>query len=297
MTIVRSSSTRPTNCGVHRAHRRSAQNLREVFCDGDDRSLVVDQAHELRRRISRICQRTLRRQAQEFLEKPFVDRRALLLEYRMSPEERQVYDDVTRYLLEPDICAFSGNQRQLLLIGFHRRMASSLAALAASLRKVAERLEKMRAGVTPPSLSESVRDFALDLEDDLPAPNEDDEPTSAASPEKIQDELERVQRFVERVERLPQDSKAKRLLDAVRLIQERGGKGSGKILIFTESLTTQDHLKDILIKGGFSPRDITLFRGVNASPRASEALERWDEEIGQHIPKYNRPSRSVRVVA
>ena len=99
--------------------------FREVFCDGDDRSLVVDQAHELRRRISRICQRTLRRQAQEFLDKPFVDRRALLLEYRMSPEERQVYDDVTRYLLEPNICAFSGNQRQLLLISFHRLMASS----------------------------------------------------------------------------------------------------------------------------------------------------------------------------
>ena len=38
------------------------RTFREVFCDGDDRSLVVDQAHELRRRISRICQRTLRRQ-------------------------------------------------------------------------------------------------------------------------------------------------------------------------------------------------------------------------------------------
>ena len=166
--------------------------FREVFCDGDDRSLVVDQAHELRRRISRICQRTLRRQAQEFLEKPFVDRRALLLEYRMSPEERQVYDDVTRYLLEPNICAFSGNQRQLLLISFHRLMASSLAALAASLRKVAERLEKMLAGVTPPRLSESVRDFALDLEDELPSLAEDEETAPAAlTPEKIQDELER----------------------------------------------------------------------------------------------------------
>ena len=270
--------------------------FREVFCDGDDRSLVVDQAHELRRRISRICQRTLRRQAQEFLEKPFVDRRALLLEYRMSPEERQVYDDVTRYLLEPNICAFSGNQRQLLLISFHRLMASSLAALAASLRKVAERLEKMLAGVTPPRLSESVRDFALDLEDELPSLAEDEETAPAAlTPEKIQDELERVQRFVQRVERLPQDGKAERLLDAVRIIQERKGKGSGKIVIFTESLTTQDHLKDILINRGFAPRDITLFRGDNASPRASEALERWDEEVGQHIPKYNRPSRSVAV--
>ena len=29
----------------------------------------------LRRRISRVCQRTLRRQAQEFLERPFVKRR------------------------------------------------------------------------------------------------------------------------------------------------------------------------------------------------------------------------------
>ena len=77
------------------------RTFREVFCDGDDRSLVVDQAHELRRRISRICQRTLRRQAQEFLEKPFVDRRALLLEYRMSSEERQVYDDVTRGSISP----------------------------------------------------------------------------------------------------------------------------------------------------------------------------------------------------
>jgi len=273
--------------------------FREVFCDGDDRSLVADQAHELRRRIARICQRTLRRQAQEFLEKPFVDRRALLLEYRMSPEERQLYDDVTHYLLEPDICAFSGNQRQLLLIGFHRRMASSLAALAASLRKVAERLERMLAGVTPRHVADSARDFVLDLEDELPPILEDAAGSVAASPEKIQDELGRVRRFVERVERLPRDSKAERLLDAVRLIQERSekqqraGKAPAKIIIFTESLTTQDHLRDILLKSGFAPREITLFRGENASPRATEALERWDEEVGQHIAKYNRPSRSV----
>ena len=268
--------------------------FREVFCDGDDRSLVVDQAHELRRRISRICQRTLRRQAQEFLEKPFVDRRALLLEYRMSPEERQLYDDVTRYLLEPDICAFGGNQRQLLLIGFHRRMASSLAALAASLRKVAERLEKMLAGTQPSRLADSARDFALDLEDEIPlVAEEDEEAPSPLTPEKIQDELERVRRFVQRVERVPRDSKAERLLDAVRLIKDRQGKGSGKIVIFTESLTTQNHLSDILIRSGFAARDITLFRGENASERASEALERWDEEVGRQIPKYNRPSRGV----
>ena len=84
----------------------------------------------------------------------------------------------------------------------------------------------MLAGVTPHRLSESVRDFALDLEDELPPLAEDEETAPAAlTPEKIQDELERVQRFVQRVERLPRDGKAER------------------------------------------PRDITLFRGDNASPR------------------------------
>ena len=94
---------------------------------------------ELRRRLATVMQRTLRRQAQEFLEVPFVERQARLIEYSMSPEEKALYDDVTLWLMKPDLCAFRGSQR-LLLIGFHRRMASSLAALAASLDKVAHRL-------------------------------------------------------------------------------------------------------------------------------------------------------------
>ena len=61
----------------------------------------------------------------------------------MSPAEKSLYDDVTQYLLEPGILAFEGRQRQLLLLGFHRRMASSTRALAASLRGVATRLRRM----------------------------------------------------------------------------------------------------------------------------------------------------------
>ena len=42
-----------------------------------------------------VMQRTLRRQAQEFLEVPFVERQTRLIEYSMSPEEKSLYDDVT----------------------------------------------------------------------------------------------------------------------------------------------------------------------------------------------------------
>ena len=61
----------------------------------------------------------------------------------MSPEEKTLDDDVTDYLMEPNLRAFSGNQRRLLLIGFHRLMASSHRAFAASLQRVAERLKNL----------------------------------------------------------------------------------------------------------------------------------------------------------
>jgi SNF2 family DNA or RNA helicase len=47
------------------------RTFRDVFCDGDDRTLVQGQ-DELRRRIETVVKRTLRRQAQDFLERPFV---------------------------------------------------------------------------------------------------------------------------------------------------------------------------------------------------------------------------------
>ena len=139
--------------------------FREVFCADDDRTLVPGQEHELQRRLSLVLQRTLRRQAQEFLERPFTQRRCRLYEYEMSIDERSLYDDVTEYLLQPSLYAFAGSQRRLLLIGFHRRMASSIPALAASLQNVAARLRRIKAGEHAPVATDDLRDLE-DEEDD-----------------------------------------------------------------------------------------------------------------------------------
>jgi SNF2 family DNA or RNA helicase len=85
--------------------------FREVFCSDDDRTLVPGQEHELQRRLAMVLQRTLRRQAQEFLDRPFTQRRCRLYEYEMSDDERSLYDDVTEYLLQPSLHAFAGRQR------------------------------------------------------------------------------------------------------------------------------------------------------------------------------------------
>jgi len=371
--------------------------FRSLFCEGgDDRRLREGQDDELRRRVGTVCKRTLRRQAQSFMKRPFVDRQARLFEYSMGPEEKALYEDVTRYLLTPDLCAFRGGQRRLLLLGFHRRMASSLEALAASLETVAQRLTGMllpavghgrrrddrTLGLFEPR-PDAAQDlgaqrFAEDLEDELaedadeiaeaeadasaaeeadafdglvtaasetdageasgsdavaggaigseasasgetkstreverraspsPGAREDSAPArpdgtvidplpaSTAPDTKVRRELDRVNDLIARARACPTDAKLDKLVTALRTALARP-EGSGKAVIFTESLSTQQYLRQALLRQGVvEDEEVTLFRGDNTGPRVQQALERWQEEVGQAAPG-TTPSRSVAV--
>jgi len=271
--------------------------FREVFCGTDDRTLAPGQEDELRARLRVVLQRTLRRQAQDFLEKPFVNRQARLFDYTMSPAEKALYVDVTKYLLEPGIVAFRGGQRQLLLLGFHRRMASSTRALAASLDRVAERLRRKLTGSESDSADDAdARSVSEDLEDEAPDAREkssalgpgavsDDNGTAPADAGAIRTELLRVESFIQRAGALgAEDSKFRSLLKALNFVTERAlrGQGAGRLVIFTESLVTQEYLRDRLVESRFiTEEDITLFRGMNDSKRAREALDRWRHETPQ----------------
>ena len=279
--------------------------FREVFCGTDDRQLAPGQEGELRERLRQVLQRTLRRQAQAFLERPFVDREARLFTYEMSPAERALYDDVTRYLLEASIIAFQGRHRQLLLLGFHRRMASSTAALAASLERVAARLRGMQRGESVQGTGQEA-ELLVDLDDAVDDAIDDDEVADAtdgesapawATPEAIANELQRVEGFVARAHALSgDDGKFRALAQALRFVAERAaaGQDSGKLVLFTESLVTQEHLRSQLLSQGLATDDeVTLFRGTNESPRDKAALERWRAEVPQ--PEGPTPSVDIAV--
>ncbi len=260
----------------------------DVFCADDGRGVAAHQSEELRRRLTTVVQRTLRRQAREFLDRPFVGRRAQLFEYRMSPDERALYDDVTDYLLSPTLHAFRGNARQLLLLGFHRRMASSIPALAESLDRVASRLRGMLG--EGDAGERAAADFTRDLEEEDDFADGGPRTTSAPTPplpletEAIRDELARVEDFVRRARALPRDSKAASLVQAVRMVMDRPADRR-KVVIFTESLTTQDYLRGLLLEQTeLRDEDITLFRGNNDSPRAREALDAWRDANGSRTP-------------
>src|SRR5881396_3512699 len=264
--------------------------FRKVFCAEDDRTLVPGQEHELQRRLAVVLQRTLRRQAQEFLDRPFTQRRCRLYEYAMSDDERSLYDDLTEYLLQPSLYAFAGRQRRLLLIGFHRRMAASIPALASSLEKVAARLRHLQRGLHS---DETAMDMFRDLEDE----DEVDEPSEEVPPlvdrKAFANELALVEGFVARARSLPDDAKARSFQEAIRVVLDlrRDGRGSGKAVVFTESITTQEYLRNLLLDIGLQDDDITLFRGVNDHGRAKEAYARWQKEEGVRFPSGAKPSR------
>jgi adenine-specific DNA-methyltransferase len=273
--------------------------FREVFCEETDRKLLPEVAHELRRRLGSVLQRTLRRQAQEFLEVPFVQRQSRLIEYSMTPDEERLYKDVTQWLMSPTLCAFGGNNRRILLIGFHRRLASSLAALTSSLEKVAERLRRKLAGQGGDSWEDLALEFAQDLEEELEEPENEgnDKPSKPPSLQRLRAELALVESFIQRGRAVPLESKASCLLEALRVIRQRGamGEGTGKAVIFTESVQTQDFLYQLLTTEMYQPDQVTLFRGQNDFPRAVEALGHWEAEEAKSLPVGSRPSRQVAI--
>ena len=187
----------------------SIATFRDIFCEpgASDRLLVTGQADELRRRINTVCQRTLRRQAQEFLERKFTVRRTRLLEYEMSAAERSLHDDVTDYLLQPDLNAFRGSQRRLLLISFMRQMASSWKALAASLENVARRLQAMLVG-DDEGEAQASQNLVTDLEEEDDAGEEEETAPPAVVRSNVEAELSRVMTYIERAHSLPGDAKA-----------------------------------------------------------------------------------------
>ena len=152
---------------------------------------------------------------------------------------------------------------------------------------MAARLRKKLATGDYNADEELPREFAEDLEEDADEFGEPDEesPVESITGERIRNELHRIEGFIERARSIPRESKADCLLEALAVIRERerAGQGTGKVVIFTESLKTQDYLRDLLVENGFHPEEITLFRGQNDGPRAEAAAARVGRrQKGEH---------------
>jgi adenine-specific DNA-methyltransferase len=244
---------------------------------------------ELRSRLRPFVRRTLRSQVQEYV--PYTRREALTFTFSPTLPERSLYEAVSAYLQRDQLAALPAGQRALVAMVLRKLLASSTAAIGATLSKMARRL----------AAGEPVEG---DLEEDyetLDVTREEWE-DDAVLAERAERELAVSERaelegFAEMAREITRDAKATRLLETLgeALSRAQALGASRKAVIFTESRETQRSLVALLSAHGFEGR-IALMNGSNDDEGSRQIYARWRQRHASE-PDIVTGSRAVDIKA
>lgn len=231
----------------------------------------------LRERLQHVCKRTLRRQVLEYI--PFTNRFTHTADFIPSKAEEQLYEEVSAYLQREVLVALPNARRKLITLIMRKLLASSSAAIGATLGKFVERLSGQQKLPIPleESIAEDFESMAeIDEEwtgDDAPATPE---PAAAEASPEAKIELADLQRFVQLAQSVERDSKATKLVEvlptAFELAQEKGA--ARKAVLFTESVKTQEYLFKLLTESGYAGQ-IVLMNGSNNDETSKRIYAEW----------------------
>lgn len=225
----------------------------------------------LKQRLDGFCKRTLRKDVAEYVR--YTERRTLTRRFTPTNQEHELYEAISAFLQRENSYALPRRQRHLTALILRKLLASSPPAIAATLDKLRERLEKLP-GRGENGETDLVQDLVEsdDLESDLidelladepeggqPA---DGESTPPIDPKRLNEEIAELQRLSSWANRLTEDTKSEALLTALKIgLDQMSATGAArKALIFTESRRTQEYLRSLLEAHGYSGQ-IVLFNG------------------------------------
>lgn len=239
---------------------------------------------ELKERLKSFTHRTLRSQVQEYIQ--YTERKAYTTPFMPTDDEQALYQAISDFLLREDTYAIPQRQRVLTTLILRKLLASSSQAVAGTLQTMKERLEELLRG----SMQDKERQgywieeiVAEDeMEYDFLEENEDDEINDeevTLDKEKLQKEIEELDRYAKWARSIKVDSKTKALLTAIDTgFQEMEKMGANrKALIFTESKRTQEYLKNFLEANGFAGK-VVLFNGTNTDIESKRIFDKWLEK-------------------
>jgi len=195
----------------------------------------------LRRKLSEVVIRRTKREVGGF-----TLRHARTIRFDLYPDERNLYEETTRYVVEEFNRALQTENRAVgfVMTVFQKLLDSSSYALLSALRNRHRRLEDLvsRAG----SSAAIVTDLKNRMDGDM-AEEENEEDSIDATLEKTLEELKvemmTIERLIGLAEKIDVDKKGEKLLELIQALVRRGIK---KFLIFTQFRTTQDYLFNLL---------------------------------------------------
>ncbi|WP_217556952.1 SNF2-related protein [Vibrio metschnikovii] len=223
----------------------------------------------LRSRLSKVCNRTLRRQVQEEGGISFTRRYSMTEDFRPSKEEEQLYAEVSEYLQREDLLSIKSGARHLVTLVIRKILASSSYAVLGTLETMINRLEQKL------PLIEALQDLDClnDYQDEDAIEDEDIDPVALSA------EIELLRSFKELAAKISGNAKAEALLRVLTRAFDKTSElgGSRKAVVFTESVRTQTWLAELLASNGYSGQ-IVLLNGSNNDAASKAIYKEWLEK-------------------
>lgn len=223
----------------------------------------------LRHRLSKICNRTLRRQVQQEGGINFTRRHSMVEDFRPSNEEIELYNNISSYIQREDIASIKKGARHLVTLVIRKILASSSFAVNGTLDKMISRLEK--------NLSADINTFDdFETINEVVEENDFEDEDCATDQQKLKEEIKELQSYKKIAEKIQQNAKGEALLKvldkAFSKVEELGGQR--KAVIFTESCRTQKYLQELLENSGYKGK-IALLNGSNNDPESKRIYKDW----------------------
>jgi len=245
---------------------------------GSDEDLYI----ELKKRLALVCQRTLRRQVQEYVR--YTKRIPITEAFTPKREEQVLYEKISDYLQKENLNALPSGQRQLITLVLRKLLASSTFAIHGALTKMINRLEfVLEKDIERQNQSETkiVEDFESfeDTKEEWENEKEDKTLLSESDKSSIKKEIVELKEFQHLAVSITENAKGDSLLKALTVGFKKAKelKAKEKVIIFTESRRTQNYLLSLLGKTQYAEK-IVLFNGSNNDPKSKEIYKKWQIE-------------------
>ena len=241
--------------------------------------------------ISGVLIRTLRNQVLEYVK--FTERRSMTFDFTPTDEEVELYEKVSDYLQRPEVAAIQHTQRNLMILVYRKLLASSSFAIAGTLKKLMELLEKelrtrakekSELNIEIPISEGEIEDEGLEDELEEVRMEQSEEKNirridkAIFGDQDIKNEINELSDYYKLAISIKENTKGKALVCALKSIFKRA-KEKGwpeKAVVFTESRRTQEYLATLLKANNIT---YTLFNGSNSTPDARKAYEGWRKEF------------------
>jgi SNF2 family DNA or RNA helicase len=232
--------------------------------------------------------RRLKEHLRDFEGRPiFTNRYPKTIKFRLSYEEKELYNELSQYVVEQYNKALSLDKKRNIgfaLLILQRRMASSTYALLKSLERRKNRLEEL---LSKPDLEERIptlKDIE-EIEDYQEKERWEEEKkweilSLARNEKELKEEIEIIESLIKKAKKIVEEEKEIKLNELKKAIEEgfkeiRKIGGNEKILIFTESKDTLDYLVEKIKSWGYS---VNYIHGGMSLPERVKAEKVFRDE-------------------